>query len=158
MIFGLLELLCQLGQMLAKFEVLSSSFGRSIDPVVALEHSITRMAVATEAEAEKQGGDNRTMGRKFTVPYGLYRVHGFVSAPLANQTGFSEEDLNLLWEALDNMFEHDSKMGNAHAQDLFARIKVQRRDETKSARSFGDYEVKVDEAGLAGVKLLCKVG
>ena len=69
------------------------TFGRSVDPVVALEHSITRMAVATEAEAEKQGGDNRTMGRKFTVPYGLYRAHGFISAPLTNQTGFSVEDL-----------------------------------------------------------------
>jgi CRISPR-associated protein Csd2 len=67
------------------------TFARSIDPIVALEHSITRMAVATEAEAEKQGGDNRTMGRKATVPYGLYRAHGFISAHLANQTGFSEE-------------------------------------------------------------------
>src|SRR6185369_3037796 len=83
------------------------TFSRSVDQVVPLEHSITRMAVATEAEAEKQGGDNRTMGRKFTVPYGLYRAHGFVSAPLANQTEFSQEDLTLLWEALANMFEHD---------------------------------------------------
>lgn len=66
------------------------TFARSVDPVVALEHSITRMAVATEAEAEKQGGDNRTMGRKFTIPYGLYRAHGFISAPLANQTGFQK--------------------------------------------------------------------
>ena len=83
------------------------TFARSVDPVVASEHSITRMAVATEAEAEKQGGDNRTMGRKFTVPYGLYRTHGFVSAPLAKQTGFSQEDLELFWEALQNMFEND---------------------------------------------------
>ena len=75
------------------------TFARSIEPVVALEHSITRMAVATEAEAEKQGGDNRTMGRKFTIPYGLYRAHGFISAHLASQTGFSEDDLNLFWEA-----------------------------------------------------------
>jgi len=83
------------------------TFGRSIDPIVALEHSITRMAVATEAEAEKQGGDNRTMGRKHTVPYGIYRAHGFVSAHLAEQTGFSDADLDLLWDALANMFEHD---------------------------------------------------
>ncbi len=83
------------------------TFGRSVDPIVTLEHSITRMAVATEAEAEKQGGDNRTMGRKFTVPYGLYVAHGFVSSHLAAQTGFSEEDLQLFWDALVNMFEHD---------------------------------------------------
>jgi CRISPR-associated protein Csd2 len=153
------------------------TFARSVEPVVSLEHCITRMAVATVAEAEKQSGDNRTMGRKFTVPYGLYLAHGFVSAPLAAQTGFSQEDLDLLWEALANMFEHDrsaargmmatqglyvfehdSKMGNAHAQDLFARVSIQRKDETKPARSFADYEVKVDESGLAGVKLLRKVG
>ncbi|QXP88539.1 type I-C CRISPR-associated protein Cas7/Csd2 [Methylococcus capsulatus] len=83
------------------------TFARSISPIVALEHSITRMAVATEAEAEKQGGDNRTMGRKHTVPYGLYRAHGFVSAHLAQQTGFSEKDLELLWQALSQMFDHD---------------------------------------------------
>ena len=83
------------------------TFSRSVDQVVPLEHSITRMAVATEAEAEKQQGDNRTMGRKFTVPYALYRCHGFISAPLGAQTGFSEDDLNLFWDALANMFEHD---------------------------------------------------
>jgi CRISPR-associated protein Csd2 len=83
------------------------TFARSIDPIVALEHSITRMAVATEAEAEKQGGDNRTMGRKATVPYGLYRAHGFISVHLAKQTGFSEGDLDLFWDALKNMFDHD---------------------------------------------------
>lgn len=83
------------------------TFARSVAPIVTLEHSITRMAVATEAEAEKQQGDNRTMGRKFTIPYGLYRAHGFVSAHLARQTGFSEDDLALFWSALTNMFEHD---------------------------------------------------
>lgn len=83
------------------------TFARSVEPVMTLEHSITRMAVATEAEAEKQGGDNRTMGRKFTIPYGLYRAHGFVSAHLAKQTGFGEEDLELLWQSLERMFEHD---------------------------------------------------
>ena len=122
------------------------TFARSVEPVVVLEHSITRMAVATEAEAEKQGGDNRTMGRKFTVPYGLYRAHGFVSAPLANQTGFSEADLDLFWEALENMFEHDrsaarglmgtrklfvfehdSAMGNAPVQRQIGRASCRER-------------------------------
>ncbi|MDQ7796813.1 MAG: type I-C CRISPR-associated protein Cas7/Csd2, partial [Spirochaetia bacterium] len=130
------------------------TFARSIEPVVASEHSITRMAVATEEEAKKQGGDNRTMGRKYTIPYGLYRVHGFISAPLADQTGFSEEDLNLLWDALEHMFEHDrsaarglmssqrliifehnSKLGNRPAHELFARIEVVRAsDSTAPAR------------------------
>jgi CRISPR-associated protein Csd2 len=119
------------------------TFSRSIDQIVPLEHSITRMAVATEAEAEKQQGDNRTMGRKFTVPYALYRCHGFISAPLAVQTGFSEADLELFWQALMNMFEHDhsaargqmsarklivfkhdSKMGSAPAHKLFDMVKV----------------------------------
>ena len=85
------------------------TFGRSIDPIISSEHSITRCAVTTEKEAEKQQGDNRTMGRKFTVPYGLYRMHGFVNANLAAQTGFdsNDEDLELLWSALANMFDHD---------------------------------------------------
>lgn len=153
------------------------TFARSVDPVVALEHCITRMAVTTPADAEKQSGDNRTMGRKFTVPYGLYRTHGFISAPLADQTGFSEEDLNLLWEALAGMFEHDrsaargmmatrglyvfehsSKMGNAQAHELFERISVKRKDTTKAARSFTDYEVTVNDTGLSSVKLIRKVG
>ncbi|MFH1305492.1 MAG: type I-C CRISPR-associated protein Cas7/Csd2 [Candidatus Omnitrophota bacterium] len=151
------------------------TFGRSIDPVVSLEHCITRMAVTTAADAEKQSGDNRTMGRKFTVPYGLYRTHGFVSACLADQTGFSQEDLDLLWEALSNMFEHDhsaargmmstrglyifehdSKMGNTSAHELFDRVTVTRKDASKAARSIADYEVKVDKDGLSGVKLICK--
>ena len=141
------------------------TFGRSVDPVVTLEHSITRMAVATEAEAEKQQGDNRTMGRKNTVPYGVYVAHGFVSAHLAAQTGFSEEDLSLLWEALVNMFEHDrsaarglmstqklvifkhdSALGNAPAHTLFDLVKVKRKDADKPARDFAsDYEISIDE-------------
>ena len=154
------------------------TFGRSVDPVVALEHSITRMAVATEAEAEKQGGDNRTMGRKHTVPYGLYRAHGFVSAHLAEQTGFSDEDLKLLWEALATMFEHDrsaargemttrglyvfkheGKLGNAPAHALFDRITARKKDAATPARAFSDYEVAVNEVGLpAGVTLTKVVG
>jgi CRISPR-associated protein Csd2 len=152
------------------------TFARSIDPIVALEHSITRMAVATEAEAEKQQGDNRTMGRKHTVPYGLYVAHGFVSSFLARQTGFGEDDLALLWQALEQMFEHDrsaargemstrglyvfehaSELGNAHAHALFDLVKVEKTAEVP--RSFGDYRVTVDEAGLPPqVKLLRKLG
>ena len=153
------------------------TFARSVDPVIAQEHSITRMAVATEAEAEKQQGDNRTMGRKHTVPYGIYVAHGFVSSFLAKQTGFGEEDLELLWQALEQMFEHDrsaargemstrglyvfkhdSELGNAHAHSLFDRIKIKRKDDVDVPRSFGDYEVSVDEAGLpAGVSLIKRV-
>lgn len=143
------------------------TFARSVDPVVALEHSITRMAVATEAEAEKQGGDNRTMGRKFTVPYGIYVAHGFVSAHLANQTGFSEEDLELLWQALENMFEHDrsaargematrglyvfkhdSQLGNAHAHSLFSRIQPRLKDGVAVPRDFGGYDINVEGGSL----------
>ena len=121
------------------------TFARSVDPIVISEHSITRMAVATEKEAEKQGGDNRTMGRKATVPYGLYVCHGFVSANLAKQTGFSQEDLDLFWEALKNMFDvdrsaarglmsaqklivfkHDSVLGNAPANKLFDLVKIEK--------------------------------
>ncbi len=152
------------------------TFGRSVDPVVTLEHAITRMAVATEAEAEKQGGDNRTMGRKNTVPYGVYVAHGFVSAHLANQTGFSEDDLSLLWEALANMFEHDrsaarglmatqkliifkhdSALGNAPAHKLFERVTLKRKDESKPPRDFSDYTCALDRADLpAGIEIIEK--
>ncbi len=151
------------------------TFARSVGQVVPLEHSITRMAVATEAEAEKQQGDNRTMGRKFTIPYGLYRCHGFVSAPLAAQTGFSEDDLNLFWEALKNMFEHDrsaargemttrklivfkheSAYGNAHAHELFSRVTV--TSKTKTPRSYSDFDVTFDKEKLPpGVTVVEKV-
>jgi len=149
------------------------NFARSIEPVVSAEHSITRMAVATEKEAEKQSGDNRTMGRKFTIPYGLYRCHGFISANLAKQTGFGEEDLELFWDALVNMldhdrsasrgemspcalyvFKHDSVLGNAPARKLFELISVNRMSEGP-ARDFGDYRVTVQEDRLpAGVQLI----
>lgn len=143
------------------------TFGRSVDPIVSLEHSITRMAVATEAEAEKQSGDNRTMGRKNTVPYGLYVSHGFVSAHLANQTKFSEDDLKLLWEALVNMFEHDrsaarglmatqkliifkhdNALGSAPAHKLFERVKIARKDDSKPPRSINDYAITIDDGDL----------
>ena len=142
------------------------TFARSVDKIVASEHSITRMAVATEKEAEKQGGDNRTMGRKATVPYGLYVCHGFVSANLAKQTGFSEDDLKLFWEALKNMFDvdrstarglmsaqklivfkHNSVLGNAPANKLFERVKVEKTCEG-APRSFEDYKVTIDKNNL----------
>ncbi|PKN25264.1 MAG: type I-C CRISPR-associated protein Cas7/Csd2 [Deltaproteobacteria bacterium HGW-Deltaproteobacteria-22] len=150
------------------------TFSRSIDQVVTLEHSITRMAVATEAEAEKQQGDNRTMGRKFTVPYGLYRCHGFISAPLARQTGFGQEDLDLLWDALKNMFEHDhsaarghmvsrklfvfrhaGEFGNAPSHKLFELVKIARKGDGKlPPRDFEDYEVKLEGEIPGGVELV----
>jgi CRISPR-associated protein Csd2 len=142
------------------------TFARSVSPIVALEHSITRMAVATEAEAEKQQGDNRTMGRKFTVPYGLYRAHGFVSAHLAKQTGFGEDDLKLLWESLACMFDHDrsaargemstrglyvfrhdSELGDAPAHKLFDLVQVKQNEEGIPARSFSDFTVIVPPPG-----------
>ncbi len=136
------------------------TFGRSVDPIVALEHSITRMAVATEAEAKSQSGDNRTMGRKYTVPYGLYRAHGFISANLANDTKFSEDDLKLFWESLQNMFDHDhsaarglmamrklvifkhsSALGNAPAHKLFEMVpNPTLKDAQKPPRQFSDYQ------------------
>jgi CRISPR-associated protein Csd2 len=153
------------------------TFSRSVDPVVAQEHSITRMAVATAAEAEKQDGDNRTMGRKFTVPYGLYAAHGFVSSFLAKQTGFDENDLELLWQALAQMFEHDrsaargemstrglyvfkhdSELGNAPAHNLFELIQVKKNSEDP-ARDFADYTVAVNESGIpSGVTLQRRIG
>lgn len=148
------------------------TFARSVDPIAAMEHSITRMAVATEKEAEKQGGDNRTMGRKATVPYGLYVCHGFISANLAQQTGFSDEDLALFWDALKNMFDvdrsaargmmsaqklivfkHDSVLGNAPANKLFDRVKVEKKCDV-TPRKFSDYEVSIDTEALpAGVTI-----
>lgn len=147
------------------------TFARSVDPIVTSEHSITRMAVATEKEAEKQGGDNRTMGRKATVPYGLYVCHGFVSANLAKQTGFSQEDLDLFWEALKNMFDvdrsaarglmsaqklivfkHDSVLGNAPANKLFDLVKIEKKCEGV-ARSFSDYQVTIGENAYSGVSI-----
>lgn len=145
------------------------TFGRSVDPVVTLEHSITRMAVATEAEAEKQGGDNRTMGRKNTISYGLYVAYGFVSAFLAAQTGFSEEDLELFWAGLLGMFEHDrsaarglmstcklivfkheNALGQASAHSLFDRVKICRCDTSVPPRGTfaSNYIVEIDREGL----------
>lgn len=137
------------------------SFARSIDPVTSSEHSITRCAVTNEKDLEKE----RTMGRKFTIPYGLYRAHGFISSPLAEQTGFSEADLALFKTALNMMFEndksaaranmkpcaciafkHENKMGNARADQLFDRVEIKRVKDP--ARSYADYAVTVNDKGL----------
>ena len=141
------------------------AFATSIDPVIPLEVSITRMAVTNEKDLEKE----RTMGRKHIIPYGLYRAHGFISAKLAERTGFSEDDLQLLWRALSNMFEHDRSaargemaarklivfrhdhpMGNAPAHKLFDLVKVARTagEADTPARSFADYQVSIDHDGL----------
>lgn len=138
-------------------------FARSVEPIVPQEVTITRIAITTEADAEKKGTE---MGRKYIVPYGLYRCEGFVSANLARKTTrFTEEDLSLLWEAILNMFEHDhsaargkmavrelivfrhdSELGNAPAWKLFESVSVKRKnpDDTSPARSYYDYQVTVD--------------
>jgi len=153
------------------------TIARSVDSIVSAEHSVTRCAVTTDREAESQDGDNRTMGRKFTVPYGLYRAHGYVNANLAQQTGFGAGDLELVKRALGEMFEHDrsaarglmtpcaciafrheSALGNARADQLFRRVRVMLRKgaaaENRPPRSFDDYELIVDEKDLpAGVSI-----
>ena len=142
------------------------TFGRSEHPVFARDLAITRMAVTNENDADKE----RTIGRKHIVAYGLYRAHGFISAPLAEKTGFSRSDLDLLWEALVSMFEHDRsaargmmatralvvfdhgcKLGRARAHDLFARVKAELRDPTKPPRDFIDYRLTLDSNELRNV-------
>jgi len=149
-------------------------FSRSVDPVIPQEITITRVAITTEADAEKKSTE---MGRKFVVPYGLYRCEGFVSANLARKsTGFTEEDLELLWEAILNMFEHDhsaargkmavrkliifkhdSELGNAPAWKLFESVSVTRKDGVDTPRAFSDYEISIDERAIPdGVSCICK--
>ena len=145
------------------------TFARSYDPITTAEHSITRMAVTKEADLEKE----RTMGRKSTIPYGLYGCHGFVSANLAAQTGFSEDDLVLFWEALKNMFDvdrsaarglmsaqklivfkHDSALGNAPANQLFDLVHVEKKADVDVPRKFGDYVVSIEKEKIpSGVSL-----
>lgn len=152
------------------------TFGQSIEPVIPQEISITRMAATSEKEkaAQIEGSDsndrteNRTMGRKYIIPYGLYRAHGFISAKLSERTSFSEDDLDTLLDAIKNMFEHDrsaargemavrklivfrheSALGNAPAHTLFEAVKVERTgDKDKPARSYADYSVKIDREGI----------
>ena len=140
-------------------------FARSIDPIIPQEVTITRVAITTEADAEKKGTE---MGRKHIVPYALYRCEGYVSANLARKTtGFSEDDLALLWQAILNMFEHDhsaargkmavrelivfkhdSELGNAPAYKLFELVDVKRREGVDTPRAYADYAVSVDESRL----------
>lgn len=146
------------------------TFARSVEPIVVLEHSITRMAVTTEEDAEKQGGDNRTMGRKYTIPYGLYKVYGFVSPHFAASTGFSTEDLDLLWDSLIQMFEvdrsaarglmstrrliifeHNSALGTKPADELFSRVNVEHVGNIP-ARDFSDYKITLDGNPLSDIK------
>lgn len=146
------------------------SFSRSIDPILPLDLSITRMAVT---EAKEADAPNQTMGRKNLIPYGLYRCHGFISANLAAETGFTTADLDLLWEALAMMFDHDrsasrgtmapqallvfehaTPLGNAPAHKLFERIKVSAKPGVTAARDFADYALTIDDANLpASIKL-----
>lgn len=144
-------------------------FARSVDPILPQEVTITRVAITKEDDAEKKGTE---MGRKYIVPYGLYRAEGYVSANLARKTtGFSDEDLQLLWQAILNMFEldhsaargkmsvrelivfrHDSELGNAPAYKLFELVKVQRNPDVAAPRAYTDYQVSVEEEKLpAGV-------
>lgn len=146
------------------------AFASSVEPVLPLEVSITRVAVTNEKDLEKE----RTMGRKHILPYGLYRAHGFISAKLAERTGFSEDDLQLFWRALTNLFEHDRSaargemaarklivfkhehpMGNAPAHVLFEKVKVSRVevDSAVPARSFSDYRIEIDRELPDGVSV-----
>ena len=152
-------------------------FSQSVDPIVPQEITITRSSVTNERDADKE----RTMGRKYIVPYGLYRCHGFVSASLAGDdtkgTGFSQEDLCLFFEALINMFEHDrsaarmemnaqrlivfkhdSPLGNAPAQKLFKLVHIEKNEQVKIPRNFSDYTVTIDRENLpAGVEIIEKL-
>ncbi|GAB7387100.1 type I-C CRISPR-associated protein Cas7/Csd2 [Bacillaceae bacterium] len=149
------------------------NFARSIDPIVQQEVTITRLAVTSEKDAEKK---EREMGRKHIIPYALYRVEGYVSAHLAAKTGFSTDDLELLWDALINMFDHDrsaargkmssrklvifeheTALGNAPAHKLFDLVKVVRKNPGLPARSYNDYEVSINVSELpGGIRLIEK--
>lgn len=147
------------------------TFARSVEPIVSFEHSITRMAVTKEEDIEKE----RTIGRKYTVPYGLYKAHGFVSPHFASSTGFSKEDLDLLWEALVQMFEvdrsaarglmttrrlvvfeHNSALGSKPADELFNRVEVRHTGSTP-ARDFSDYTITLDGVPLTEIKTVVKL-
>lgn len=148
-------------------------FARSADPILPQEITITRVAITTEEDAEKK---NTEMGRKYVVPYALYRAEGYVSANLARKvTGFSEEDLELLWEAIMNMFEndrsaargkmavrkliifrHDSELGCAPAHKLFDGVRIRRREGVDIARGYEDYEISLAEELPEGVTCICK--
>lgn len=147
------------------------TFSRSVDPILEHEHTITRMAKTDKKEtnkpakdAEESSGPNQGMGTKYTIPYGLYQCHGFVSPIFAETTGFTDQDLNLFWEALENMFEHDhsaarglmsarkliifkheSRLGNAPAHKLFDLVKIEQKNPEKPPRSFEDYSITINQ-------------
>jgi len=151
------------------------SFARSIDPIVSSEHAITRTSVTNEKDIEKE----RTMGRKFTIPFGLYKAQGFVNPFLAKQTGFTDEDLELLFTALENafqfdqsaarpagsmnpraliVFKHDSQLGNAPSHKLFELVTVKKKEGVEVPRAFSDYEVTIDRSNLpAGVEIIERI-
>ena len=153
------------------------SFARSIDPITMQEFAITRCAVATEKEAKDQKGDNRTMGRKFTVPYALYVAKGTVNPFLAEQTGFSDDDLNVLLESLTHLFDfdasaarpagsmavrklilfrHSSQLGNAPAHKLYESLSITKKEGIEFARSISDYDIVLNENSIpAGVQVEC---
>ena len=151
------------------------SFARSIDPIVVSEHAITRTSVTDEKDIEKE----RTMGRKFTVPYGLYKAQGFINPFLAEQTGFSDDDLELFFQALENafqfdqsaarpagsmnpraliIFKHDNALGKAPSDKLFETVTVEKRKDAEVPRSIGDYEITIDESAIPdGVTLIRRI-
>jgi CRISPR-associated protein Csd2 len=151
------------------------SFARSIDPIVASEHAITRSSVTNEKDIDKE----RTMGRKFTIPYGLYRSHGFINPFLAEQTGFNDDDLELLFTALENafqfdqsaarpagsmnprgliIFKHKSQLGEAQSHKLFDAVTLQKKDGVEVPRAFTDYEVTIDRSAIPeGVEIIERI-
>ncbi|MFI3294181.1 MAG: type I-C CRISPR-associated protein Cas7/Csd2 [Rikenellaceae bacterium] len=153
------------------------TFARSVEPIIPVDNCIVRQAVATEKESEKQKGENRTMGRKYSIPYALYVGYGYISANLASQSNFTEADLELFWQGLENMFEddrsslrgqmavrkliifkHNSKLGNAPASRLFDLVEVAPKDTASVSRNFKDYEVTINREALPkGVKLIEKI-
>jgi CRISPR-associated protein Csd2 len=151
------------------------SFARSIDPIVSSEHAITRSSVTNEKDADKE----RTMGRKFTVPYGLYKAQGFVNPYLALQTGFDDEDLELLFQSLENafqfdqsaarpagsmaprkliVFKHQNQLGKAPSHKLFDAVQIRKKDGVEAPRSFSDYEVSIDRSAIPeGVEIIERI-
>lgn len=148
------------------------TFARSIDPVFSSEHSITRMAKTDKKDEKENAGPNQTMGSKFTIPYALYRCHGFITPHFAEKTGFSEQDLELFWQSLSNMFEldhsatrglmsarklivfkHDTALGNSPAHKLFDLLTIQAKDPAKPIRQFADYEISLGKAP-SGVEVI----
>jgi CRISPR-associated protein Csd2 len=149
------------------------TFSRSIDRVLTTEHTISRQAFTTEKEREAKSGTG-TFGRKHTVAYGLYRAHGFINPVFAEKTGFSENDLAVLWKALGSLFDldrsaarglmatrglyifkHDSKLGSAPAHKLFESLSIKLKEGVVSPRSFNDYSVSVDRSTIRdGVELI----